>query len=90
MNTFTSYNFYKDCTHMKGIKTLTLTIIILIVIQSTVFTQSQVPDPKQGLRAEWMRGTYGLNWKPAKSAIQEQRSFVLHLPPLRLNPSWSR
>lgn len=27
-----------------------------------------IPDPNQGLRAEWMKGAYGLNWKPEGAA----------------------
>lgn len=27
-------------------------------------SQAQVPDPNQGLRANWLRGTWGINWKP--------------------------
>ena len=53
---------------MKRIKSIIQTTLILIAIYSTCLTQAQVPDPELGLRAEWMRGTYGLNWKPAKSA----------------------
>ncbi|MBU2950912.1 T9SS type A sorting domain-containing protein [Tamlana agarivorans] len=26
--------------------------------------EAQNPDPNQGLRAEWLRGTWGINWKP--------------------------
>jgi hypothetical protein len=29
--------------------------------------QAQFSDPNLGLRADWMRGTYGLNWKPAET-----------------------
>lgn len=34
---------------------------------STNTVKAQVPDPNQGLRAEWMRGSLGLLWLPANS-----------------------
>jgi hypothetical protein len=34
---------------------------------SVVNTHAQVPDPDQGLRASWMRGSWGLLWLPEKT-----------------------
>jgi hypothetical protein len=36
-------------------------VFLLFSIQTVV---AQVPDPNQGLRADWLRGTWGINWKP--------------------------
>ncbi len=44
-----------------------LSIIVLLLSNKTNLN-AQTPDPNQGLRAEWMRGTYGLNWKPVETA----------------------
>ncbi|MDO6802962.1 putative Ig domain-containing protein [Wenyingzhuangia sp. 1_MG-2023] len=53
-------------------------IIVKLIVSVLVFVTghgyAQIPDPNQGLRAAWMRGTYGLNWKPAKSANGKSES----------------
>ncbi len=56
-------------------------LIISCLISANVQVQSQIPDPDQGLRAEWMRGTYGLNWKPAKSANGRSELETLTIKP---------
>ena len=43
-------------------------LIGICLLSANVHVQAQIPDPELGIRAEWMRGTYGLNWKPAQSA----------------------
>ena len=47
-------------------KKLLLTSFCAILFCSSIFSQTY-PDSDLGLRASWMRGTYGLNWKPAKT-----------------------
>jgi hypothetical protein len=47
---------------MKKIYAFTLAIILYVL--SVIDTEAQVPDPQQGLRADWLRGTWGINWKP--------------------------
>jgi hypothetical protein len=37
---------------------------IILFIFFFVNTQAQDSDPDQGLRANWLRGTWGINWKP--------------------------
>ena len=44
---------------MKNIFLLTLCVTML---HSLAFSQDNL-----GSRASWMRGTYGLNWKPART-----------------------
>ena len=38
--------------------------IVIFLLSYKSDLNAQTPDPNQGLRAEWMRGSYGLNWKP--------------------------
>lgn len=45
-----------------------LLFIILFTLFITDKIEAQVPQPDLGKRADWMRGTYGLNWKPGKGA----------------------
>ena len=45
-----------------------LLFIILFTLFTTDKIEAQVPQPDLGKRADWMRGTYGLNWKPGKGA----------------------
>lgn len=45
---------------------LILLLIILCLVPETS-VEAQIPDPDLGLRAEWMRGSYGLNWKPVRT-----------------------
>ncbi|MCG9792333.1 T9SS type A sorting domain-containing protein [Flavobacterium algicola] len=39
-------------------------VVCMLLITTKVNAQSQVPDPNQGLRADWMRGSLGLLWLP--------------------------
>lgn len=42
---------------------------------------AQIPDPNLGKRADWLRGSYGLNWKPAKSANGRSELKTLTIKP---------
>ena len=47
------------------IKNFTQRLIVLLCFVFTLnVVLAQVPHPDLGLRADWMRGSYGLNWKP--------------------------
>ncbi|MFC2090018.1 Ig-like domain-containing protein [Bacteroidota bacterium] len=48
-------------------RTLIFSIALVFCILSSNNLDAQVPDPDLGKRAEWMRGTYGLNWKPVRT-----------------------
>ena len=56
-------------------------LIAIWLLSAIVHVHAQIPDPKLGLRAEWMRGTYGLNWKPAKSANGRSELETLTIKP---------
>ena len=53
----------KENTSMKTYKSSLLGLIIYLLI-GVNDVKAQSPDPQQGLRADWLRGTWGLNWKP--------------------------
>ncbi len=42
-------------------------VVHLLLIYCAFSLQAQIPDPDLGLRADWMRGTWGINWGPAKT-----------------------
>ena len=50
---------------MKIKNILVLSFIFLFTF--SIRSQTTYPDPNIGLRADWLRGTYGLNWKPAQT-----------------------
>ena len=56
-------------------------IIVICLMCANINMSAQIPDPDQGLRAEWMRGTYGLNWKPAQSANGRSELEILTIKP---------
>ena len=39
-------------------------VILLGIVCCRLTVLGQIPDPDLGLRAQWMRGTWGINWKP--------------------------
>ncbi|MDO6802031.1 T9SS type A sorting domain-containing protein [Wenyingzhuangia sp. 1_MG-2023] len=41
--------------------------VCVIVLPSVATIQAQVPDSDQGLRADWMRGSWGALWLPEKN-----------------------
>ena len=43
---------------------LPLLLLNLLLISATYGQDNPVPDPEQGLRAEWMRGALGMLWLP--------------------------
>ena len=52
--------------HVKNIK-IALLLFFSFLLSISQNIQAQVPHPDLGLRADWLRGTYGLNWKPAQT-----------------------
>jgi hypothetical protein len=38
--------------------------LIICLLFGVFNAKAQAEDPQQGLRADWLRGTWGLNWKP--------------------------
>lgn len=59
-------------------KKIIAVLSLLICIGSL---KAQIPDPEQGLRAEWMRGTHGLNWKPVETENGKSESEDLSILP---------
>ncbi|MBU3011373.1 T9SS type A sorting domain-containing protein [Polaribacter vadi] len=53
----------KENTSMNTAKSSILVLIICLLF-GAYNTKAQAEDPQQGLRANWLRGTWGLNWKP--------------------------
>lgn len=58
-----------------------MTVFIGVFI-STLCLEAQVPDENLGLRADWMRGSYGLNWKPGRTENGKSERFSLNIKPL--------
>ena len=52
-----------------------LLFITLLFLSALPKLHAQVPHPELGLRAQWMRGAYGLNWKPTNSANANSESL---------------
>lgn len=48
---------------MNNIKTI-LMVFNVFLLMAFNNLEAQVPDPNLGLRADWMRGSWGVNWKP--------------------------
>ena len=48
--------------------TINLYLLLLCLFSANIAIQAQqIPDPDQGLRAEWMRGSYGMLWLPERN-----------------------
>ncbi|MCG9792334.1 putative Ig domain-containing protein [Flavobacterium algicola] len=56
----------------------TLILIITCAFLSIPTVNAQVPDPNQGLRADWMRGALGMLWLP-------ERTFNGNIEGIRIN-----
>ncbi|MDO7172450.1 T9SS type A sorting domain-containing protein [Mariniflexile sp. AS56] len=56
----------KQIKHVKN-RERTLLLCIACFLLSIFNIKAQVPDPNQGLRAEWMRGALGLLWLPERN-----------------------
>lgn len=56
-------------TKSKNIKNSQTTLLLIIVcfLLSIFNLKAQVPDPDQGIRADWMRGALGLLWLPERN-----------------------
>lgn len=64
---------------IRNIRSLFLFTLCIFLNASSL--EAQVPDPNLGLRADWLRGSYGLNWKPAKSANGRSELKTLTIKP---------
>ncbi|MFC2090017.1 Ig-like domain-containing protein [Bacteroidota bacterium] len=53
----------------------------LCMLVGVIDTNAQIPDPNLGLRADWMRGTYGLNWKPVRTDNGNSETEGLSIKP---------
>ena len=58
-----------------------LILLFLMCLMSVNYLHAQYPSPDLGLRAEWMRGTYGLNWKPARTENGKSETEGLSIVP---------
>ncbi len=54
-----------DVPQRNSLQTKLKLLLLSICLFSAMSTDAQVPDPNQGLRADWLRGTWGINWKPS-------------------------
>ena len=41
-------------------------LVVALCLNTVIIVNAQIPDPNQGLRADWMRGAWGVNWKPER------------------------
>ena len=57
-------------------------LCVFLFLGYNMAVHAQVPDPNLGLRAEWLRGAYGLNWKPARTENGKSESLLLTIKPL--------
>ncbi|MGJ8744029.1 T9SS type A sorting domain-containing protein [Polaribacter sp.] len=59
--------------------TIHILVFLLCSFSINISFEAQVLDPELGLRADWLRGTYGLNWKPGRGAngVYEGRDYTI-------------
>lgn len=60
-------------------------LILFCLLFGVYEVKAQVPDPNQGKRADWMLGSWGLNWKPENfySGLIEDVSIQSYLENLK-------